>query len=69
MGRRERERERDREREREEKETRAENSDKLQCSIFVPSFQLKVPRSNGVQIAPPSSSRANMLIFLNKNMK
>ncbi len=54
---------------RRERETRAENSDKLQGSIFIPSFQLKVPRSNCVQIALPSSSRANMLNFLNKNMK
>ncbi len=38
--------------------TRAENSEKLQGSIFVPSFQLKVPRTNCEQIALSSSSRA-----------
>ncbi len=37
--------------------TRAENSDKLHGSS-VPSFQLKVPRTNCEQIALPSSSRA-----------
>ncbi len=35
----------------------SENSDKLQGSIFVPSFQLKVPRTNCEQIALSSSSR------------
>ncbi len=38
--------------------TRAGNSDQLQRSIFVPSFQLKVPRTNCKQIALSSSSRA-----------
>ncbi len=38
--------------------TQAENSDKMQGSIFVPSFQLKVPRTNCEQIALSSSSRA-----------
>ncbi len=38
--------------------TRAGNSDQLQGSIFVPSFQLKVPRTNCKQIALSSSSRA-----------
>ncbi len=34
------------------------NSEKLQGSIFVPSFQLKVHRTNCKQIALQSSSRA-----------
>ncbi len=38
--------------------TQAENSEKLQGSIFVPSFQLKVPRTKCEQIALSSSSRA-----------
>ncbi len=38
--------------------TQADNSDKLHGSIFVPSFQLKVPRTKCEQIALPSSSRA-----------
>ncbi len=36
----------------------AENSEKLQGSISIPLFQLKVPRTNCEQIALPSSSRA-----------
>ncbi len=36
----------------------AENSDKLQGSIFIPSFQLKVSQTNCEPIALPSSSRA-----------
>ncbi len=40
---RERERKRDRERDTGSGQTQAENSEKLQGSIFVPSFQLKVP--------------------------
>jgi len=39
-------------------QTQAENSEKLQGSIFIPSFQLKVPRTNCEQIALPSSSWA-----------
>ncbi len=31
-------------------QTQAENSEKLQGSIFVPEFQLKVPRTNCEQI-------------------
>ncbi len=38
--------------------TQVENSDKMQGSIFVPSFQLKVPRTKCEQIALSSSSRA-----------
>ncbi len=38
--------------------TQAENSEKLQGSIFIPSFQLKVPRTNCEQIVLPSSSWA-----------
>ncbi len=38
--------------------TQAENSDKLQGSIFVSSFNLKVPQTNCEQIALQSSSRA-----------
>ncbi len=38
--------------------SQAENSDKMQGSIFVPSFQLKVPRTKCEQIALSSSSRA-----------
>ncbi len=38
--------------------TQAENSEKLQGSIFVPSFQLKVPWTKCEQIALSSSSRA-----------
>ncbi len=53
------ERERERERERETRaQTQAENSEKLQGSIFVPLFQFKVHRTNCEQIALPSSSRA-----------
>ncbi len=44
-------RERERERETGSGWTQAENSEKLQESIFVPSFQLKVPRTNCNQIA------------------
>ncbi len=44
--RRERERKRDRERDTGSGQTQAENSEKLQGSIFVPSFQLKFPRIN-----------------------
>ncbi len=54
MGRRDRERKKDTG----SGQTPAENSDKLQGSIFVPSFQLKVPRTNCEQTALPSSSRA-----------
>ncbi len=38
--------------------TQAENSDKMQGSIFIPLFQLKVPRTKCEQIALSSSSRA-----------
>ncbi len=38
--------------------TQAKNSDKMQGSIFVSSFQLKVPRTKCEQIALSSSSRA-----------
>ncbi len=39
-------------------QTPAENSEKLQGSIFVSLFQFKVHRTNCEQIALPSSSRA-----------
>ncbi len=48
----------ERERERHGVRTQAENSEKLQGSIFVPSFQLKVPQTKCEQIALSSSSRA-----------
>ncbi len=51
------ERERERHR-RSDVRTQAENSDKMQGSIFVPSFQLKVPQTKCEQIALSSSSRA-----------
>ncbi len=41
-----------------ERQTQAENSEKLQGSIFIPLFQFKVHRTNCEQIALPSSSRA-----------
>ncbi len=47
-----------RDRERERHGLPAENSEKLQGSMFVPSFQLKVPRTKCEQIALSSSSRA-----------
>ncbi len=46
-------------------QTQAENSDQLQSSIFVPSFQLKVHWTNCEQIALPSSSRACEHVHLN----
>ncbi len=50
--------EREREKDTGSGRTQVENSEKLQGSIFVPSFQLKVPRTKCEQIALSSSSRA-----------
>ncbi len=60
MGRRDREREKNTGSGR----TPAENSEKPQGSIFVSSFQLKVPRTNCEEIALPSSSRACEHVYL-----
>ncbi len=56
-------RERERERERETRaQTQAENSEKLQGSIFVPLFQFKVHRTNCEQHSRLLSEHVNMFI-------